>query len=81
MSNPTPYLGPIGDDDDAVLDDDTALDGGGDGGDDGDGILDPILEGDDDRPLDPDLDDDRLDSAEADERAATEGTLDVDDRP
>jgi hypothetical protein len=75
MSNPTPYLGPIGDDDDAVLDDDTALDDGGDG------ILDPILDGDDDRPLDPDLDDDRLDSAAADERAATEGTLDVDDRP
>jgi hypothetical protein len=75
MSNPTPYLGPIGDDDDAVLDDDTALDDGGDG------ILDPILDGDDDRPLDPDLDDDRIDSAAADERAATEGTLDVDDRP
>lgn len=78
MSNPTPYLGPIGDDDDPVRDDDTALYGGGD---DGDGILDPILDGDDDRPLDPDLDDDRIDSAEADERAATEGTLDVDDRP
>jgi hypothetical protein len=35
----------------------------------------------DDRPLDPDLDDDRIDSAAADERAATAGTLDVDDRP
>jgi hypothetical protein len=76
MSNPTPYLGPIGDDD--ARDDDTALD---DGARDGDGILDPILDGDDDRPLDPDLDDDQLDSAAADERAATEGTLDVDDRP
>ena len=75
MSNPTPYLGPIGDDDDTVRDDDTALDDGGDG------ILDPILDGADDRPLDPDLDDDRIDSAAADERAATEGTLDVDDRP
>lgn len=42
-----------------------------------------ILAGGDDAPLDPDLDDDSLDSAEADERAATEGTLDgdVDDRP
>ena len=79
MSNPTPYLGPIGDDDDAVLDDDTARDDGARDG--GDGILDPILDDDDDRPLDPDLDDDQLDSAAADERAATEGTLDVDDRP
>ena len=35
------------------------------------------------RPLDPDLDDDDVNSAAADERAATEGTLDgeVDDRP
>ena len=33
---------------------------------------------DDDRPLDPDLDDDQLDSAEADARAATEGTMDGD---
>ncbi|KAF2417852.1 hypothetical protein [Microbacterium sp. B35-30] len=72
MSNPTPYLGPIGDDDDTVRDDSAR--------DDGDGILDPVLD-DDDRPLDPDLDDDQLDSAAADERAATEGTLDVDDRP
>ena len=72
MSNPTPYLGPIGDDD-TVRDDSTR--------DDGDGILDPVLDDDDDRPLDPDLDDDQLDSAAADERAATEGTLDVDDRP
>lgn len=73
MSNPTPYPGPIGDDDDPTLDQGTA--------DDADGILDPVLDGDDDRPLDPDLDDDRIDSAAADERAATEGTLDVDDRP
>jgi hypothetical protein len=32
----------------------------------------------DDRPLDPDVDDDLLNSAAADERAATEGTLDGD---
>ncbi len=31
--------------------------------------------GDDDRPLDTDLDDDSIDSAAADERAATEGTI------
>ncbi|MDT0180571.1 hypothetical protein Q9S36_10185 [Microbacterium sp. ARD31] len=30
------------------------------------------------RPLDPDLDDDRLDSAAADEQAAAEGTMDGD---
>ena len=42
-----------------------------------------VLTGDDDRPLDPDVDDDAISSASADERAATEGTLDgeVDDRP
>ena len=42
-----------------------------------------VLVGDDDRPLDPDLDDDRQNSAAADARAAEEGTLDgdVDDRP
>lgn len=51
-------------------DDDTVLD---------DGIDDGIE--DDDRPLDPDLDDDQLNSAAADERAATEGTLDVEDLP
>jgi len=72
MTTQNPYPGPIDDDDDPMLDD-TA--------DDSDGILDPILGGDDDRPLDPDLDDDQIDSAAADERAATEGTLDVDDRP
>lgn len=33
----------------------------------------PVM--DDDRPLDTDLDDDRIDSAAADERAATEGTV------
>lgn len=32
-----------------------------------------------DRPLDPDLDDDAVDSAEADERAAKDGTLDPDE--
>jgi hypothetical protein len=51
-------------------------------GDDGDdeervgqeGLLNPI--GDDDQPLDPDLNDDMVNSADADERAATEGELD-----
>lgn len=50
----------------------------------------PVPDGDDDldgdriggedveRPLDPDLDDARLDSAAADEQAAAEGTLDGD---
>lgn len=37
-----------------------------------------LLGGDDDRPLDTDLDDDRLNSADADERAATEGTMEDD---
>ncbi|MGK3951516.1 hypothetical protein ACLKM7_04240 [Microbacterium sp. I2] len=50
-------------------------------GDDDDLAADEDVLADDDRPLDPDLDDDRLDSAAADERAATEGTLDADDRP
>ncbi|KRB36500.1 hypothetical protein [Microbacterium sp. Root180] len=41
-----------------------------------------VLDG-DDRPLDPDLDDDRQTSAAADERAAREGELDgdIEDRP
>jgi len=41
-----------------------------------------ILSGNGERPLDPDLDDDMIDSAEADQRAATDGTLDgeVDDQ-
>lgn len=57
-------------------------DGPMDDGRDGDEtILDRVLPGDDDRPLDPDLNDDRIDSAEADERAATEGELDVDELP
>ncbi|MBW9110277.1 hypothetical protein JNB63_09775 [Microbacterium trichothecenolyticum] len=72
MTNQPPLIpAPLGDDDDPTIADGTA--------DDADGMLDPALE--DDRPLDPDLDDDRIDSAAADERAATEGTLDVDDRP
>jgi hypothetical protein len=55
-------------------------------GDDDDAVDRPdVLAGGDDAPLDPDVDDDAVDSAEADERAATEGTLDgesdVDDRP
>jgi hypothetical protein len=37
------------------------------------------IDDDDDRPLDPDLDDDQLDSADADQRAAREGTLPTDD--
>ncbi|MCP2636162.1 hypothetical protein K0817_006215 [Microbacterium sp. HD4P20] len=49
-------------------------------GDDDLGVDDAALT-DADGPLDPDLDEDRIDSAEADERAATEGTLDTDDRP
>ena len=36
------------------------------------------LVGDGDAPLDPDADADQIDSAEADERAATEGTRDGD---
>ena len=68
MTNQNPLIPPIGDDSDpARSDDDTA------------GVLDPTL--DDERPLDPDLDDDQLSSAEADERAATEGTIDVDELP
>ena len=50
-------------------------------GDDDDLAAEETVLADDDRPLDPDLDDDRVDSAAADERAATEGTLDTDDRP
>ncbi|MGL4257355.1 MAG: hypothetical protein ACRCSL_13550 [Microbacterium sp.] len=50
---------------------------------DGDRSDEPDVFADDDRPLDPDLDDDRQTSAAADERAAREGELDgdVDDRP
>ena len=54
------------------------------GPDDDDDLVDSpdVLSGDDDRPLDPDLDDGAIDSATADERAATDGTLgEVDDRP
>jgi hypothetical protein len=44
-----------------------------------------VMDDADDRPLDPDLDDDKIDSAEADRRAATEGTadgtVDVEDLP
>jgi len=69
MTNQNPPMAPIGDDQDPAVD---RTDGPA-------GILDPSL--DDDRPLDPDIDDDKLDSAAADERAATKGTLDVDDRP
>jgi hypothetical protein len=63
MTNQNPLIPPLGDDD-----------RGADDAQAGDGIL-----GDDDRPLDPDVDDNQLDSAAADERAATEGTLDDDD--
>lgn len=63
MTNQNPLIPPLGDDDRRADDAQS-----------GDGILE-----DDDRPLDPDVDDDQLDSAAADERAATEGTLDDDD--
>lgn len=67
MSNQTPYLGPIGDgDDDETVDDQTLAD---------------VLGEDDDRPLDPDLDGDQVESAAADQRAATEGEIDVDELP
>jgi hypothetical protein len=76
MTNQLPYEGPLGDDD--PTEENSTLDerAGGETA----GLLDPALGG-DDRPLDPDLDDDQIDSAAADERAATEGVIDVDDRP
>jgi hypothetical protein len=49
--------------------------------DDPDMPLEEVITGDDDRPLDPDAADDRVDSAEADERAATQGEIDVDELP
>lgn len=62
-----PFVPPTGDDDDRTradsLDSEETLD------------TDESVMGDDDRPLDTDLDDDRIDSAAADERAATEGTI------
>lgn len=70
MTNPPlPPFVPSPRDDDDFVDDDTSLD-------------DQVLDIDDeaDAPLDPDLDDDLIDSAAADEIAATEGTLDPDDR-
>ncbi|MGN6219540.1 MAG: hypothetical protein ACTHNQ_08550 [Microbacterium sp.] len=70
MTNQLPYEGPLEDDDDVTPDDSLR-----------DGVLEDGLGDDEDRPLDPDLDDDRVDSAAADERAATEGTLDVEDLP
>jgi len=45
------------------------------------GMIPDAVDGSDDRPLDPDVDDDQLDSAAADERAATDGTLDSDSAP
>ncbi len=48
---------------------------------DDDTILDPLLRGEDDRPLDSDVDDDQVDSAEADERAAREGEIGTDELP
>lgn len=61
-NNPMPpIVPPTGDDDDVVADE--VLD------------TDETVMGDDDHPLDTDLDDDRIDSAAADERAATEGTI------
>lgn len=61
-----PIVPPTGDDDRVMadsLDSEETLD------------TDESVMGDDDRPLDTDLDDDRIDSAAADERAATEGTI------
>jgi hypothetical protein len=56
-----------------------------DGGDDDDALVDQpdVLAQDGDRPLDPDIDDGEMRSADADRLAAREGTLDgeVDDRP
>jgi len=69
MTNQLPYEGPLDDDD--VTPDDTLREG----------VLEDGLGDGEDRPLDPDLDDDRIDSAAADERAATEGTIDVEDLP
>ncbi len=40
---------------------------------------DPTVGFDDDRPLDPDLDDNQIDSADADMRAATEGVIGEDE--
>lgn len=50
---------------------------------DDDGVDAPGALTDDDQPLDPDIDDDAVTSADADEVAAREGELDgeVDDRP
>ena len=62
-STPTPPVVPVPGDDD---DDNDRL---GD-----EGPVSPI--GDDEQPLDPDLNDDLVNSADADERAATEGELD-----
>lgn len=56
-----PFVPPAGDDDD--LGTRETLD------------TDETVLSDDDQPLDTDLDDDRIDSAAADERAATEGTV------
>ncbi|MBD3940404.1 hypothetical protein IF188_01655 [Microbacterium sp. NEAU-LLC] len=70
MTNPLPYEGPVGDEDEEVLNDGAAGDADAD-----------LLGLDDDRPLDPDRNDDQIDSAAADERAATEGTIDVADLP
>jgi len=69
MTNQLPYEGPLDDDD--VTPDDALREG----------VLDDGLGDGEDRPLDPDLDDDRIDSAAADERAATQGTIDVEDLP
>lgn len=63
-STPTPPVVPVPGDDG---DDDERL---GD-----EGFVSPLGD-DDDQPLDPDLNDDLVNSAEADERAATEGELD-----
>lgn len=58
-----PFVPPTGDDDDLVRDDTTGAE--------------DFTEG--DRPLDPDVDQNQVNSAAADEQAASEGTLESDE--
>lgn len=64
MSNPPGHFSPPAEDDDDDLDTNPGAD-------------EPI-DDDDHRPLDPDVDDNQVDSAAADERAAREGTRPTD---
>ncbi len=74
MSNPPGHLFPPSDED--FTPDDTDVDVEADIAASG-----KPIEQDADRPVDPDLDDDLIDSAAADERAAREGTLPTDEEP